>query len=106
MRQRIRGRDMHRDLTAERSELVGFARRLQRDDHAHFAGAIDHGIVDIARDNALADLKRSGATQRHVFADGGDRIGDGGLDGDAADLGGLDLLDIGADARARPARSS
>jgi hypothetical protein len=47
--------------------------------------------------DALAHLERSCAAQRHVLADGGDRIIDRGFDRDLTDLGGLDLLDIGAD---------
>ena len=69
---------------------------FQRHDHAHLAGAVDHRVVHVARHHALADFERSRAAQRHVLADGRDRVRNRGLDRDGADLGGLDLLDVGA----------
>ena len=65
---------MHRELAAERGELVGLAGEFQRDEHAHLAGAVDHGAVDVARHHALPDRERGRAAQRHVLADGGDRV--------------------------------
>ena len=53
--------------------------------------------MDVARHHALADFERSRAAQRHVLADGRDRVRNRGLDRDAADLGRLDRLDVGAD---------
>ena len=53
--------------------------------------------MDVARHHALADFERSRAAQRHVLADGRNRVGDRALDGDIADLRRLDLLDVGAD---------
>ena len=52
--------------------------------------------MDVARHHALADFERSRAAQRHVLADGRDRVRNRGLDRDAADLGRLDRLDVGA----------
>ena len=70
---------------------------FERHDHAHLAGAFDHGVMHIARHHALADFERSGAAQRHVLADGRNRVRNRGLDRHAAHLGGLDLLHVGAD---------
>ncbi len=53
--------------------------------------------MDVARHHALADLEQGRAAQRHVLADGRDRIRNRGLHGDVADPGRLDLLDVGAD---------
>ena len=51
----------------------------------------------VARHHALADFERGCAAQRHVLADGRNRVGNRGLDRHVADLGRLDLLDVGAD---------
>ena len=59
--------------------------------------AVDHRVVHVAADRALADRKLGGAAQRHVLADLGDGFGDVLGDGAAAGLGRLDLLDVGAD---------
>jgi hypothetical protein len=88
---------MHRKLPAQCGELVGLAGGFQRDQHAHLAGAVDHRVVHIAADRALADRKPGGAAERHVLADLGDRLGDVLSNGFAAGLGRLDLLDVGAD---------
>ena len=88
---------MHREQPAERGELVGLAGGFQRDQHAHLAEPLDHRIVHVAADRALADRKLGGAPQRHVLADLGDRFGNVFGDGAAAGLGRLDLLDVGAD---------
>ncbi len=53
--------------------------------------------MHVARHHALVDLELRRAAQRHVLADGRDRIGNGRLDRDVTDLGGLDLLHVGAD---------
>ena len=94
---RIGGGDMHRELFAETGQFIGLAGQFECNDDAVFAGALDHGVVHIARHHALAHRKRSRAAQRHVLADGRDRIANGGLDRHVTDLGGLDRLDIGAD---------
>ena len=96
-RLRIRGRDMHGDHAAERGKFVGLAGRFERDQHADLAETVGHRIVHIGADRALADRERGGAAQRHVLADLGDRVGDRLGNRDAAGLGGLDLLDVGAD---------
>src|SRR6185295_18406183 len=44
-----------------------------------------------------AYFERSRTAQRHVFADGGNGIGNRGLDRDVTDLGRLDLLDVRTD---------
>ena len=88
--------NMHRDLASEGCQLILLAGGFQRDDHAHLAKAVDHGAMDVASDNAIADRKFGRAAQRHVFADGRNRVRDGAIDVEFADLGSLDLLDIGA----------
>ena len=70
--ERVRRRNMHRDLTAERGQFVRLAGRLQRDQHAHLAETVGHGAVDVAADRALLDREPLGAAQRHVLADLGD----------------------------------
>ena len=45
----------------------------------------------------MANFQQRGAAQCHVLTDGGDGIGDRGIDGDVANFGGLDLLDVAAD---------
>ncbi len=96
-RLRIGRRDMHRKLPAKRSEFVGLAGGFERHQDAHLAGAVDHRVVHIAADRALADRKPGGAAERHVLADLGDGLGDVIGDGFAAGLGRLDLLDVGTD---------
>ena len=67
---------------------------FERDHHADLAEPVGDGGVDVVRDDAGADRKRCSAAQRHVLADGRNRISDRGLDGDAADFRRLDLLDV------------
>ena len=80
----------------EDREFVGLAGGFQRDDHAHLASAFDDGVVDVARHDAMADFERSRAAQRHVFTDGRNRLRNRGFDRGVANLGGLDLLDVGS----------
>ena len=87
---------MHRDLAGQRCKLILLAGGFQRDDHAHLAETIDHGAMDVAAHNAIADRKFGRAAQRHVLADGGNRVRDGAIDVVLANLGSLDLLDVGA----------
>ncbi len=51
----------------------------------------------IGADHPAADAKRCRPAQRHVLADGGDRIRDRGRNGDAADLGVENLRNVAAD---------
>src|SRR5215813_7070442 len=89
--------NMHRNLTAKRSEFVLLSWRFQRHDHAPLAETFRHRIVYIAADRARRDRDLSGATQRHVLPDGGDRRIDGIVDGEVTDLAGLDCFHSGAD---------
>src|SRR6185312_1666823 len=98
-RLRVCGGDVHRDHPAHRDQLVGLARRFERDDDADLAEALGHRIVHVHADGALADLESGGAAQGHVLADLGDGVADGIGDRDRADLGRLDLLHVGAGER-------
>ena len=72
---------------------------FERDQNADLAEALDHGIVHVAADHAFADRKLAGAAERHVLADLGNRLGNRFRHRQRADLGGLDLVEIGAGAQ-------
>ncbi|CUX21746.1 hypothetical protein AGR3A_Cc260096 [Agrobacterium tomkonis CFBP 6623] len=65
---------MHGNLAADgvQDSLVAF--RLQGNENAELADAVAGSVVDVGRDNAVRNFKRCRAAQRHVFADGGNRV--------------------------------
>ena len=72
---------MHGDLAADRVEHFLVAVRRQRDENAELADAVAGSVVDVGRDRALRHFEQDRTAQRHVLADGGDRVGDAVLDG-------------------------
>src|SRR5579863_441357 len=68
--------DMHRHLPPERAELCPIARGFERDDDSDPAEPVGDRAVHIMADRALGDFEALRAAQRHVFADGGDGVGD------------------------------
>src|SRR6185312_8152495 len=60
-RDRIGGRDMHRDLPAERHQFVRLARRFKRNEYADLAEPVADRIVHVISDHALADRQCGGA---------------------------------------------
>jgi len=87
---------VHRDHAAEALELIGLAGGLQRHKDPDLAETFLDRVVDVAGDGALPHRQRGCPPQRHVLADLGNGVGDRVGDAEMADLGRLDLLDVGA----------
>ena len=87
---------MHRDHAAEARQFVGLAGGFERDQHADLAQTVDHRIVHVGADRALADRQSRRAAQCHVLADLGNGVGDGIGNRDAASLGRVDFFDVRA----------
>src|SRR5262249_61572234 len=81
-RLRIGRRHVHRDEAPEGREFVALAGALEADQHADLAETVGHGIMDIAADRTLADFEFALPTQRHVLADGRNRVRPAMFDGD------------------------
>ncbi|CUW96263.1 hypothetical protein AGR1B_Cc80149 [Agrobacterium fabacearum S56] len=65
---------MHGDLAADGAQNGLVANRLQGNENAKLADAFAGSIVDVGRDNAVLDFECCRTAQRHVLADGGDRV--------------------------------
>ena len=100
-----RGRDMHGDLPAERLQGSLVALRLEADQHPDLAEPLAGGTVDVGGNHPLADREAPGPAERHVLADGRDRVGDRLGHGPAARICGrheaLDIVGLGSPAGER-----
>ena len=68
--------DMHGDLPPERAELGAIAGGLERDDDPNSAKPVGDRPVHVMADRAFGHSEALRATQRHVFTNGGDGVGD------------------------------
>ncbi len=67
---------MHRDLPAERAELRAIAGRFEPDDDPDSAQAVRDRPVHVMADSAFGHSQPLRAAQRHVLANGRDRVAD------------------------------
>src|ERR1700712_4932041 len=72
--QRVRCSDVHGDLTADGGQDGLVADRLQSDQNAELTDAVAGSVVNVGRNDAVLDFEQGRTTQRHVFADGADRV--------------------------------
>jgi hypothetical protein len=81
---------VHRHVAAERAERVAIALRLQADNHADTAEAVDDLAVNVVTDCAFRNPEALDATQRHVLADRRNGVGDRLRHGPAAEIMGAE----------------
>ena len=74
IRERIRSGNVHRQLLAQRLDLVGRGIAFQRDEHADLSHARRRGVVDIGNDRALADANLPADGIDRVFLTGGSSL--------------------------------
>src|ERR1700720_3278883 len=72
--ERVRRRDMHRQLLAEPGELVGRNGRAERDEDPDLAEARAERVVDIRENGALFGREALDAPQHQIFADCRDQM--------------------------------
>src|SRR5271155_5339680 len=72
--ERVRCRDMHRQLLAESGQLIGRSGRAERDEHPDLAEARAERVVNIRENSALFGRKALDAAQYQIFADCRDQM--------------------------------